>query len=139
MKAGFARTALIACVGAAFMVVAGWAFVRPFVSELQSGQAVLVTATKTRITWSHTYRRREDPLYFAVKVLTDIAGAVAFGGLGLLLLYVVVRSVRDPAGARASPRSKKIATVWAISSLASFVVHLMLLGVPYLLRAGVLS
>jgi hypothetical protein len=139
LKAGFARAVLIACVGAAFMLVAVWAFVRPIVSDLQSGQVVLVTATRTHITWSHIYRRRDDAVYFAAKVLTDISGAVAFGGLGLLLLYVGVRSVREGADARASPRSKKIATLWAMTSLASFGVHLMLLVVPYLIRAGLLS
>jgi hypothetical protein len=135
---GFARTAL-ACLGAAFTAIAAWAFAGPMFSDLQTGHAVLMTVTKTRITWTHTYGRGDHPVYFFVKVLTDASGVVSFGGLGLLLLYVVARSARDPAGTRVSPRARKTGTAWAAVSLKSFLLYLLLLGFPYLLSAGILS
>jgi hypothetical protein len=134
MREGFARGALIACVGAIFIGVAVWFYASRILSDLQTGHAVLNMATRTHITWSHTYGLRDHPVYFSVKMLKDASGAIAFGGLGLFLLYVVVRSAR----AQVSTRAKRIGTVWVVVCLASFVLHLMLLGFPYLLRAGIL-
>lgn len=113
----FAQSALMSCLGITLIFVAVWLFAIPIFSDLQTGHATLVTSTKTHITWSHVYVLREQPLYFSVKLLTDASGTIAFGGLGMLLLYVVVRRTRDPAGANVGTRAKNIETLWAVGCL----------------------
>lgn len=135
----FAQSALMACLGITLIFVAVWLFAIPIFSDLQTGHATLVTSTKTHITWSHEYGLREQPVYFSVKLLTDASGAIAFGGLGMLLLYVVVRRAREPDGADVGTRAKNIGAVWAGGCLVTFVLHMLLLLFPYLLKAGILS
>jgi hypothetical protein len=88
----------------------------PITSDLYRGSVVLFTATKTGVTWSHSYDLRNHPVYFCTKVLTDFSGVISFGGLGVLLLCVTVRSVLDPFGVRVSARAKArgaaFAQVW---------------------------
>ena len=102
--AGFARSALMACLGTTFIAVAVWFFASPIISDLQTGHATLMTTTRTHITWSHAYGLREHPVYFSVKLLTD---------------------------------ASNIGTVWAVGCLFTFVLHMLLLLFPYLLKAGI--
>src|SRR5262249_17478494 len=105
----------------------------------RAGQAVLMTTNKSGITWSHTYGWRDHPVYFCLKILTDASAVVSFGGLGLLLLYVSIRSAVDPSAATVSGSARKLGSRWAIVSASSILLYLALSFFPYLIRWGVLS
>jgi hypothetical protein len=74
-----------------------------------------------------------------MKVLTDFSGVIAFGGLGVLLLHVVVRSSLDRFGIGVSARGEAIGAAWAFTCLGAMVLHFALLLFPYLLKSGILS
>jgi hypothetical protein len=139
MIRSFLRGVGVACIGAAFVAVGILAYLAPIFSDLHTGSAVLMTATRSVVTWSHTYDLENHPVYFSMKVLTDLSGAIAFGGLGLLLLYVAARGAIDPSGARVSARARNIGTAWAFACAAAMVLHFALLLFPELLKNGILS
>jgi hypothetical protein len=133
------RTFWIACLGVVFSAIGVWVFVLPIVTDLRAGRVVVMTTIKTRVTWSHDYTFDEHPVYFALKILTDALGAVAFAGTGLLLLYFAVRIIFDPTGATMSSRVKLAGSVWAFTCLGSFFLFGLLHVFPYLLKYGILT
>jgi hypothetical protein len=116
------------------------AFALPALYDLRTGR-VTISARIYRHdpVWSHEYAFQDHPVYFALKVLMDVSGAVAIGGIGLLLLYVAVRQTLDPSGVRVSPLSRRIATVWGFICVASGLLFLILKVFPFLLVSGILS
>jgi hypothetical protein len=139
MTRAWLRGVGVACVGVGFAALAVLVYLIPITSDLYRGSAVLFTATKTGVTWSHSYDLRNHPVYFCMKVLTDFSGVISFGGLGVLLLSAAARSVLDPSGVRVSARAKARGTAWAFTCIAAMVLHFGLLLFPYLLKYGILS
>jgi hypothetical protein len=133
------RALVIAGIGVAFTALSILVYWAPIFADLHSGSAVLMTATRSGVTWSHTYDLESHPVYFGVKVLTDLSGATGFGGFGLLLLYGAARGAIDPSGARVSARAKHIAAAWVYTCAGAMVVHFALILFPYLLKNDILS
>ncbi len=129
----------LALVGVAFIAVATWAFLLPAAADIRTGHILIFTATKAGITWSHVYAFRDHPADFAVGVLTEVAGGVGFGGLGLFVSCALLLRAFGPEDIKFGPRGKRLAALWVYGSVAFIVAYLLLWVFPYLLRYGVLS
>lgn len=131
---------VVAFIGTAFAAVSVLVFLPPVVADLRTGSAVLFTASRYQgVTWSRTYEFRDDPLYYGLSVLEDLTGVVGIGGMGLLLLSVAARSVRDPAAANVNDRAKVLGTAWAMLCTVCLLLHWLLALFPFLLKDGLLS
>lgn len=77
-------------------------------------------------------------LFSALVVLRDVSGAVALGGLGLLLTYAAVRSFRDPTGAAVSVRAGQAGRIGAFICMGSLILFVVLRTLPLFLKFGIL-
>jgi hypothetical protein len=133
------RRLAMAFVGTFFIAIGGWVFMPRAAADLRTGRTVITTANRVGVTWSHAYGLRNHPVYFALSVLTNALGALGFAGLGLLVLYVVVRTAFDPSGANVSARARRIASAGTFIAVGSLILFFGLQVFPYLLRYGVLQ
>ena len=127
------------CVGVLFSAIGLLVFAASAAANLHAGQAVIALRVRHRLIWMQVYAFRDHPVYFVLEVLKDVSGAVALGGLGLLLMYAAVRLILDPSGANVTPRAGRIGSVWAFVCLGSFTLFLALETLPILLKYGILS
>ena len=119
------RLLLIFCIGCVFSAIGLFVFAVPVVADLRTGRAAIGIRSSNRL-WLHVYTFRDHPVYFTLKVLRDASGTLALVGMGSLLLYVAVRLIFDPSGARVSTRARRIGNVWALACIGGFILFLAL-------------
>lgn len=129
----------LALVGGAFIAVALWAFLLPAIADMRAGRVTLFTATRAGITWSHVYAVSNHPVDFAVGVLTEILGAIGFGGMGMFVSFGCLLRAFGPTDIKFGARGRRMAAAWVYGNIATIALYFLLWPFPYLLRYGVLS
>ena len=126
------------CLGILFSALGLFVFAASAVAKLRAGQAVITLRQGHGVIWTGVYTLRDHPVYFTLVVLRDVSGAVALGGLGLLLTYAAVRSFRDPTGAAVSVRAGQAGRIGAFICMGSLILFVVLRTLPLFLKFGIL-